>query len=169
MKVLLIIVLCLVFAGCSKKTEKSEEQKSSKDTAIIQHREAMDTTKTSLLTKKDVLKKQEIDKDTVNAENLLSYEQRQGKYIFVKYCAVCHGELGKGNGFNTYNLNPKPKNFADSNYIAAYTDERLAESIIKGGRGVNKSPMMPSWGGTLNKDDLIYVVKYVSFLIKQKN
>jgi mono/diheme cytochrome c family protein len=169
MKVLLIIILCSMLIGCSKRTEKSDEQKSGKDTSVTQQLVKKDTTKPSVSIKKEAVKNQEIKKDTVIAANLLSYEQKQGKYIFVKYCSVCHGETGKGNGFNAYNLNPKPKSFTDSNYISTYSDERLSESIIKGGRGVNKSPLMPSWVNTLNKDELIYVVKYVRFLNDQKH
>lgn len=168
MKVFFIILMCFVLAGCSKKNGKTEEHKTGKDTTV-NHQEANDTTKSPLVTEKEVTKKEEVKNVTPNNDSLLTFEQRQGKFIFVKYCAVCHGELGKSNGFNTYNLNPKPKNFSDSNYISSYSDERLAESIIKGGRGVNKSPMMPSYGGTLNKDEIEYVSQYVRFLSTQKH
>jgi len=33
----------------------------------------------------------------------LTYEQQQGKILYTKYCSVCHGEQGKGDGFNAYN------------------------------------------------------------------
>lgn len=168
MKVFLVILLCSILIGCTKRTDKSEEEKSEQDTAITQHWEKKDTEKLPWLIKNNnALNKHETDTDTVNTDSLLTYEQKQGRYIFLKYCAVCHGELGKGNGFNSYNLNPKPRNFADSNYIDTYSDERLAESIIKGGRGVNKSPLMPSYGGTLNKGEIEYVTKYVRFLNTQ--
>jgi hypothetical protein len=168
MKVFLIIVMCFFLTSCSKKNEKIEERKTGEDTTVNRLKETNDTTKTPTVTDKEVSKKEDVKNVTPNNDSLLTFEQRQGKYIFVKYCAVCHGELGKSNGFNTYNLNPKPRNFSDSNFISSYSKERLAESIIKGGRGVNKSPLMPSYGGTLNKEEIEYVNKYVRFLSSQK-
>ena len=156
MKVLLIVFLCSMLIGCTKKTEKQDEQILKSDTTSLKK----DTTKTSRSVRKDTTKTSEVKKDTVT----LAYEQRQGKFIFIKYCAVCHGEQGKGNGFNAFNLNPKPKSFTDSNYISTYNDARLTEVINKGGRGVNKSQMMPSYKGTLNKDEIEYVTQFVRFL-----
>lgn len=97
-----------------------------------------------------------------NAEvSTLGYEERQGKYIYLKYCAVCHGMEGKGDGFNAYNLDPKPRDFTDSTYMKTLSDARLIETISEGGRGVNKSPLMPSWGATLSKDDILYLLYYL--------
>ena len=96
--------------------------------------------------------------------NTLSYEERQGKHIYMKYCAVCHGTEGKGDGFNAYNLDPKPRDFTDSTYMRALSDSRLLETIGEGGRGVNKSPLMPMWGVTLSKDEIGKVVQYVRVL-----
>jgi mono/diheme cytochrome c family protein len=101
--------------------------------------------------------------DTVNAIQL-SYEQRQGKTIFTKYCSVCHGLEGKGDGFNSFNLDPKPKDLTDGHYMNTLTDDRLAQTIREGGRSVNRSSLMPSWGGRLTKDEILYVVAYVRML-----
>jgi mono/diheme cytochrome c family protein len=168
MKVFIIMLICSMLVGCFKKTEKSDEKNSVKDTVKTSESTKKDTIKTSRPIKKDTAKTSELKTDTVTI-NLLSYEQRQGKYIFMKYCAVCHGEQGKGNGFNAFNLNPKPKSFTDSNYISTYSNVRLSEVINKGGRGVNKSQMMPSYKGTLNKDEIEYVTQYVRFLNNQKH
>ena len=91
----------------------------------------------------------------------LSYEQRQGKHLYVKYCVVCHGTEGKGDGFNAFNLDPKPRNFTDSHYMNALSDERLLETISEGGRGVNKSIQMPSWGGRLTNIERTYVAAFI--------
>ncbi|HMD14577.1 MAG TPA: c-type cytochrome [Bacteroidota bacterium] len=93
--------------------------------------------------------------------SMLTYEQRQGKYLYTKYCSVCHGDEGKGDGFNAFNLDPKPRDFTDAKYMNVLDDQRLAETITFGGRGVNRSPLMPSWGGRLNKDQIQYLIAYV--------
>jgi len=70
----------------------------------------------------------------------LTYEQREGKCLYAKYRLICHGTEGKGDGFNAINLNPKPKDLTEKQYLRALTDEKLSETISHGGRGVNKSP-----------------------------
>jgi mono/diheme cytochrome c family protein len=103
-----------------------------------------------------------------NAEvSTLGYEERQGKYIYLKYCAVCHGMEGKGDGFNAYNLDPKPRDFTDSTYMKTLNDARLIETISEGGRGVNKSPLMPMWGMTISRDNILDVVQYLRTLAKK--
>jgi mono/diheme cytochrome c family protein len=94
-----------------------------------------------------------------------SYEQRQGKFLFIKYCAVCHGEQGKGDGFNAYNLSPKPRDFTDATAMKPLSDERMRQTISGGGRSVNKSPLMPSWGGTISKQEIGYLVLYLRTFI----
>ena len=97
----------------------------------------------------------------------LTYEQQQGKILYMKYCSVCHGEQGKGDGFNAYNLDPKPRDFTDPRAMAGIDDATLLTTITDGGKGVNKSPLMPSWGGRMKKLDVEYVIAYVKALEQQ--
>lgn len=94
----------------------------------------------------------------------LSYEERQGMHLYKKYCIVCHGESGRGDGFNAFNLDPRPRNFTDVRYMSSLSDERLLETISQGGRGVNKSPFMPSWGYRLSKSEIEYIITYLRYL-----
>ncbi len=98
---------------------------------------------------------------------ILTYEQRQGKLLYTKYCSVCHGEQGKGDGFNAYNLDPKPRDFTDPRAMAGIDDATLLATITQGGKGVNKSPLMPAWGGRMNKLEIEYVVEYVKAVEQQ--
>lgn len=105
---------------------------------------------------------------TVSVKGLLSltYEQRQGKHLYTKYCSICHGAEGKGDGFNAFSLDPKPRNFTDEHYMKALSDARLIETVTQGGRGVNRSSFMPSWGGRLTKQEIKYLVEYIRTFAK---
>ena len=94
-------------------------------------------------------------------ERILTYEERQGKVRYEQYCAVCHGKEGKGDGFNAFNLDPRPRDFSDSVYMNALGDKQALQTISGGGRSVNKSPLMPSYGWTLKKEEIQYVVLYL--------
>lgn len=96
-----------------------------------------------------------------------TYAERQGQRYFEHYCAVCHGKTGEGDGFNAYNLNPRPHSFADSTYMAALSDETLAEVIAFGGRGVNKSVLMPAYQNTITKYQIANVVAYIRTFVKR--
>jgi mono/diheme cytochrome c family protein len=92
----------------------------------------------------------------------LPYEERQGKYLYDQYCAVCHGVEGKGDGFNAYNLEPRPRDFTDSTYMTALGEKQILRTISGGGRSVNKSPLMPSYGWTLKEEEIGYIASYLA-------
>ncbi len=142
-----VFALSIFLAGCSRQPSAQPAAGSAKDSTTL----AQSSTQTA-----------------GGTDVSLTYEQRQGKYVYMKYCAVCHGEQGKGDGFNAFNLDPKPRDFTDSTYMSSLTDERIEQTISGGGRSVNKSSSMPSWGGRLQKEDLRYVVAYVRLFSSSK-
>lgn len=89
------------------------------------------------------------------------YEEREGKFLFHVYCAVCHGDGGGGDGFNAYNLDVKPHSLADSAYMAQVSENSLRQVIALGGRGVNKSVLMPPYGHTLSEVQIGYLIAYI--------
>lgn len=95
-----------------------------------------------------------------------SFVERQGKRIYDQYCAVCHGVTGEGDGFNSYNLNPRPHSLADSAYVSALSDANLTEVIALGGRGVNKSVLMPAYQQTLNDVQISFLVAYIRTFVR---
>ena len=90
-----------------------------------------------------------------------TYAERQGKQLFEEYCTICHGQSGEGDGFNAYNLDPKPHSLADSTYMKGLSNEYLTETISFGGKGVNKSVLMPAYQFTLSKAQISNVVAYI--------
>ena len=63
---------------------------------------------------------------------------------FSTICASCHGGDGTGNGPAAAALNPKPRNYTDAAWQAAITDDLIAQTIVKGGAAMGKSPLMPA-------------------------
>jgi len=95
----------------------------------------------------------------------LSREEYKGKVIFDRFCAVCHGKSGDGNGFNAFNLESsfqvKPFNFTDSTAMAKINRDEIEKAIIGGGPAVGKSQYMPPWGKTLRPDDIQALIQYI--------
>lgn len=67
----------------------------------------------------------------------------QGRGIYKKNCAPCHGEKGKGDGPAAGVLKPAPRDHTDKTYMSTLTDEDLAKVIRMGG-GIKGKPLMPS-------------------------
>lgn len=97
---------------------------------------------------------------------IYTYTERQGNLLYEKYCVVCHGLSGEGDGFNAYNLNPRPYSLSDSTYMTALSNETLMEIISFGGKGVNKSVLMPAYQNTLSKTQISNVVAYIRTFIQ---
>jgi mono/diheme cytochrome c family protein len=93
-----------------------------------------------------------------------TYAERSGQQLFSQYCAVCHGIEGRGDGFNAYNLEPRPRDLADSTYMNFISDQALREVITQGGRGSNKSVLMPAYGHTLTSQEIEWLVAYIRAL-----
>ena len=139
--------IILTFVGCPGKHESIAKQKSQSDSTIAGNSSASTAG---------------FNGDT------LSYVQRQGKFLYNKYCMVCHGAEGKGDGFNAFNLDPKPGDFTDSKQMNALTDDRIIQTISGGGRSVNRSALMPMWGGRMQKEEVTYVLSYIRTFASSK-
>ena len=96
----------------------------------------------------------------------MPYELRLGKATFQHYCQTCHGETGAGDGFNAFNLDPRPRDLSDPAFQKKKTDAELADAIQRGGAGVGLSAIMPPWGRTLSKEQVEQVVLYLRSLAK---
>lgn len=94
----------------------------------------------------------------------LAYEERRGALLFAKHCALCHGQHGQGDGFNAFNLDPRPTNLADPARQRQLTPDHLREVIREGGRGVNLAATMPAYGATLTPEQIEDLVSYIPLL-----
>ncbi|MFQ5604673.1 MAG: c-type cytochrome [bacterium] len=97
----------------------------------------------------------------------LNYAEQNGKLLYEKYCSICHGLQGQGDGFNAYNLDPRPKDLTASGYLDSVSDAWLMEAIGQGGRGVKRSVLMPAYENTLTKHQIENVVGYLRYLSRR--
>ncbi|MEK7241695.1 MAG: cytochrome c [Planctomycetota bacterium] len=95
------------------------------------------------------------------ATNGLSNIELVGRQYYEAYCMVCHGESGAGDGFNAFNLNPRP---ADLAAVKKKGDEHLFNVISNGSASVGGSPMCPPWGKTLGEEHTRSIVAYLHTL-----
>lgn len=97
----------------------------------------------------------------------LAYNAREGRTVFLHYCAPCHGESGRGDGFNAYNLDPRPRDLADPDFQQTRTDEDLAAIVRTGGGVAGLSNSMPPWGRTLRERQINNLVRFIRYLPEQ--
>lgn len=97
-------------------------------------------------------------------EDVFETPLTRGGTVYSKYCSVCHGSQGNGDGFNAYNLATKPRNFTDTSFVNRLDSNLIIETVSKGGGVVGLSSLMPAWGHTLSEEDIIYVSNYVTYL-----
>ena len=88
------------------------------------------------------------------------YEARVGREVYQHYCQTCHGDSGAGDGFNAFNLDPRPRDFSDPAFQKK-TDADIRDAIRRGGAGVGLSPLMPPWGRTLSERQIDDVILYL--------
>jgi len=102
-----------------------------------------------------------------SSETALTYEAQQGRVVYRHYCQTCHGDAGAGDGFNAFNLDPRPRDLADPGFQKAKTDQDLFDAVRRGGAGVGLSPLMPPWGHTLSPRQIDEVVLFIRSLKKK--
>lgn len=91
----------------------------------------------------------------------LSEAQSRGQQAFEHYCAICHGSEGRGDGFNSTNLPVSPRDFTNSAFWEATTEERVYFAVSRGGPSIGKSVLMPAWGRTLNEGQIRDVITFI--------
>ena len=88
-------------------------------------------------------------------------DPNQGKVVYDRYCAACHGATGLGDGPSGAALPIKPSNLADGRVMNPLPDEFLTAIIRDGGTAVGLSPLMPGWRAHLGDAQVTQVIGYV--------
>ncbi|HTS36360.1 MAG TPA: cytochrome c [Candidatus Solibacter sp.] len=97
----------------------------------------------------------------------LTGHAKDAKMAYRRYCLVCHGDLGDGNGETAQWIDPKPRNFQLGIFKCRSTptgtlptDQDLYDTIA---RGLDRSNM-PQWSTFSNQEraDLVAWVKHFS-------
>ena len=92
-------------------------------------------------------------------------DPQPGEPLFRRYCAVCHGPGGGGNGPNASSLEEdQPRDLTDGRYVGRLSNEHLYRVIAEGGQAVQGSRFMPPWGRTLSPSQIWDLVAYIRAL-----
>ena len=92
-----------------------------------------------------------------------AYELQLGKEVYETYCIGCHGPTGAGDGFNAFNLDPRPLDLT-APALQKKSNADLADAIRRGGAGVGLTSLMPPWGHTIDERHIDAVVLYIRSL-----
>jgi len=84
---------------------------------------------------------------------------KKGKAIFVQFCAICHGDKGKGDGLAGAALNPKPASFITEKFLKQ-TDGAIYWKLTEG------RPPMAGYKETLSETQRWQLVNYLKSLKK---
>jgi mono/diheme cytochrome c family protein len=108
--------------------------------------------------------------DAIRAEEReggqLTYAESQGKHLFAKYCATCHGDEGRGDGQNASNLTPAPP---DMTALKGGSDAALIRRVIaEGSASVGRSPLSPPWARSISRQEIEYLVSYCQSVAQKK-
>ncbi len=93
------------------------------------------------------------------SKHKLTGDPELGMQVYNKYCSVCHGEDGDGEGIMTNLIGISPMDHTNSNATNPLTNIQIKNSILNGtGR------FMPAWQGILSAQEIDGVVSYIRLL-----
>jgi mono/diheme cytochrome c family protein len=85
----------------------------------------------------------------------------QGRVIYQRHCADCHGAEGKGDGQQATSLSPRPGNLISAQ-TSAKSDQELLKIIAKG----RSRTAMAGWEDRLSPEDQVAVLAYIRSLVR---
>lgn len=95
-------------------------------------------------------------------------DQDRGAVLYKMYCTQCHGVTGNGKGINAPSMSVQPRDHTDTKEMSTRTDADLTKVIQHGGPSINKSVLMPVWGGNFTDADVKDLVAHLHTLFDAK-
>lgn len=93
------------------------------------------------------------------SKHRLMGDPKVGLEIYQKYCKVCHGVDGDGDGIMTNLLGISPADHTNPNETNRLSNKEIIESILDG-----KGRFMPAWRSVLSQSDAEALVSYIRLL-----
>jgi len=87
----------------------------------------------------------------------------RGAAVFTKYCSLCHGAAGTGDGRAASLQKVPPADLTISTRARSYK----LQIVREGGAAMGRSNSMPAWGDVLTDAEIADVVAYVQSLNPQ--
>jgi mono/diheme cytochrome c family protein len=99
------------------------------------------------------------DPPGLNSRLTSEASRRHGRELFAKYCTLCHGERGDGQGARSSAFVTPPRDLTSSAWRSSTTPQRVFRSIRDGIPGT----AMPAWHA-LGDDSVADLTAYVMTL-----
>jgi len=93
----------------------------------------------------------------------------EGFEVFNKYCFICHGAEGKGDGPLAEKIGTPPANLTDDNRMGKRTDKDLIRIIEGSAPNGTVSSDMPAWHVALSYTQIRSLASYVRYLHRGRN
>jgi cbb3-type cytochrome c oxidase subunit III len=93
------------------------------------------------------------------AKHDLMGDPEVGMQLYQKYCHVCHGVEGDGDGIMTNLMGIMPMDHTNPNETNSLDNNELMDSILDG-----QGKYMPAWRGILSQSDVEALVSYIRLL-----
>jgi cbb3-type cytochrome c oxidase subunit III len=94
-----------------------------------------------------------------NTKYELMGDPEVGMKLYQKYCTVCHGEEGEGDGIMTELMGIGPMDHTNPNETNRLNNMQLIKSILDG-----QGRYMPAWRGIISQSDIEALVSYIRLL-----
>lgn len=88
-------------------------------------------------------------------------DPENGKVIYDRMCAGCHGYRGDGGEGHRGGFSPHVPTLADKAYMASVPDDYLLLIIKKGGAYMGKMATMPAWEKRLSDEEIHDIVAHI--------
>lgn len=97
----------------------------------------------------------------VAEESEVAPDPENGRAIYDRMCAGCHGYKGDGGEGHRGGFSPHVPTLADKEYMASVPDDYLFLIIKKGGAYMGKMATMPAWEKRLDDEAIRDIVAHI--------